>query len=298
LNNSIDDYHDLTLTFAEPPQRVISLVPSLTESLFDLGFGNTVVGITDYCIHPSEKLIGCVRIGGTKDPRVRDIITLQPDLVIANQEENSPETIYELENAGIKVWLTFPKTVRQAVDNLWVMVGIFQNKMAALRLEVLERSLDWVISASSERTKKILYFCPIWQDEEEMGNPKWMTFNRNTYMDNLLDIFGGENIFKDREKWDSDDSDEGENKRYPINRDRRYPQVTREEIISGDPDLIILPDEPFLFGETHQEIFYQIFSRCSAAKQRKILLVDGSLITWYGTRLARSLEILPSIFNQ
>jgi iron complex transport system substrate-binding protein len=296
LNSSIEDYINLKSTFVHPPERVVSLVPSLTESLFDLGFGNSVVGITDFCIHPEDKLKGLARIGGPKTLRIQDILALHPDLVIANQEENSPEAINGLREAGIIVWLTFPKTIREAVDVLWVMAGIFQSKMAALRLEILEHSLDWATAAGSERQHDIRYFCPIWQGENQDGSPWWMTFNRYTYMHDLLEKLGGINIFSNRERVDFPEGDSGKNESNEAeNRDTRYPKVSLEEIIAANPELILLPDEPFIFGEEHQKAFYQWFDQCAAAKQGRIILVDGSLITWYGTRLARALEILPSL---
>jgi ABC-type hemin transport system substrate-binding protein len=115
--------------------------------MFDLGFGDAVVGITDYCIHPVEKLAGLVRVGGVKTPRVHDIINLKPDLVLANQEENTPEAIYALQDAGITVWLTFPKTIREAVDALWVMAGIFQSKIASASIRNFRTQPGWATAA-------------------------------------------------------------------------------------------------------------------------------------------------------
>ena len=102
-----------------PPQRIVSLVPSMTESLFNLGFGKFVVGITDYCIHPKAEVERLHRVGGPKNPRMEDILRLHPDLVIVNQEENSQQTVSELNVYGISTWLTFPKTVDEAIADLW-----------------------------------------------------------------------------------------------------------------------------------------------------------------------------------
>ena len=98
-----------------PPHRVVSLVPSMTESLFDLGFGNYLVGITDYCIHPKTEVEKLPRLGGTKNPRIDELIRLHPDLVIANKEENTQQSIQQIEDEGIPVWLTFPKTVAESI---------------------------------------------------------------------------------------------------------------------------------------------------------------------------------------
>lgn len=199
----------------------------MTESLFDLGFGDSVVGITDYCTHPSDKTQNLTRVGGVKTPRIQDILDLKPDLVLVNKEENTPDVVYDLQKAGVVVWLTFPKTIREAVDALWVMAGIYQSKIAALRLEILEHSLDWATAAGSERLHDIRYFCPIWQDVHTDGAPWWMTFNRHTYMHDLLEKLGGINIFSNRER-QSPQKNISEND-YPFQaekRDTRYPYVS------------------------------------------------------------------------
>jgi ABC-type Fe3+-hydroxamate transport system substrate-binding protein len=101
-----------------PPRRVVSLVPSMTESLFALGFGATVVGATDYCIHPAEQLEDMPRVGGPKNPDIDQVVALRPDLVFVNQEENTRQLVEALLEAGLQVWLTFPQTVDEAVDVL------------------------------------------------------------------------------------------------------------------------------------------------------------------------------------
>jgi ABC-type Fe3+-hydroxamate transport system substrate-binding protein len=188
-NLSGNGHHGKALIFERPPERVVSLVPSITESLFDLGFGSTVVGITDYCVHPAQAIQRLPRIGGPKTPRVADIVVLKPELVAANMEENPIEAVEALEAAGIKVWVTFPQTIRQSLDVLWLLVGLFHSRPAAIRLETLELTVEWAESALEDR-KPWRYFCPIWQDE--MG---WMTINRDTYVNDVLRLMGGENVF-------------------------------------------------------------------------------------------------------
>ncbi|MBW1844728.1 MAG: ABC transporter substrate-binding protein, partial [Deltaproteobacteria bacterium] len=99
-------------------ERIVSLVPSVTESLFCLGLGDRVVGITDWCVHPSHQLSGLPRVGGTKNPLVRQILELEPDLVIANREENRKRTVLALRAAGVDVWVTYPQTVQDGVTLL------------------------------------------------------------------------------------------------------------------------------------------------------------------------------------
>ncbi|MDH5605880.1 MAG: helical backbone metal receptor, partial [Anaerolineae bacterium] len=189
----------------KPPERVVSLVPSITESLFVLGFGQSVVGITDYCIYPAGQLEKCNRVRGPKNPDIEKIIELLPDVVILNQEENTKQTAEALIKVGIPVWVTIPKTVDQAIDVLRGILALFHTDAPAMQINSLQAAVDWARSAALEQDK-IRYFCPIWQGEFER-EPWWMTFNRHTYADNLLELFGGENIFSGRER------------RYPLSAD-------------------------------------------------------------------------------
>jgi iron complex transport system substrate-binding protein len=286
--------------FVGMPQRVVSLVPSLTESLFDLGFGNTVAGITDYCIHPAGKLDGLPRLGGPKNPRTDEIIALQPDLILANQEENTPHTVAALEKAGLRVWVSFPQTVRQAVQVLWDVLGIFQDSGddAPLRLKSLEAAVE-MCAAASQDASRVRYFCPIWQDQLTDGTPWWMTFNNRTYAHSVLELMGGENVFADRVRRFPLAADLGQAPADPAaaeGRDTRYPRLSVDEILAADPQLVLLPSEPFEFDKSHVRQLTDSLAETSAVRQGRLLLVDGSLITWHGTRLGRALQDLPGLF--
>lgn len=288
--------YEKLLQISEPPQRVVSLVPSLTESLFDLGLGSNVVGITDYCVNPEQALKDLPRLGGPKNPRIDDILAMEPDLVLANMEENNRQSIIALEAAGLNVWVTFPKTVREALDLLWVIIGIYSNVDAAIKLETLELTLKWAETAAQEK-KAVRYFCPIWSDRTEGGQAWWMTFNRDTYCNDVLGLMGGKNIFSARERRYPLAADLGEEEpEIAGDRDARYPRVTRTEIIAGNPEIILLPSEPFVHTEMHREGLLSLLPETAAVKSGKIYLVDGSLITWHGTRLARALQELPDLF--
>lgn len=278
------------------PQRVVSLVPSTTESLFDLGFGERVVGITDYCVHPAEKLVGLPRLGGPKNPRIPDLLALHPDLVIANQEENTSASVQALSAAGVPVWVTFPHNVHQSLKVLWQMAQLFRSQEAAAQVQLLEQNLAWEDAAASNRSK-LCYFCPIWYAETQAAQPWYMTFNKHTYCHDLLHVFGGENAFANRER------------RYPLaadlnradlqapgERDTRYPRLGLEEVRRANPQIILLPDEPFPFDERHLQQISETLSETPAVRNGRVHLVEGSLITWQGTRLARALRDLPSLF--
>ncbi|MCK4976893.1 MAG: ABC transporter substrate-binding protein [Anaerolineales bacterium] len=268
----------------------------MTESLFDLGLGDVVVGITDYCIYPAELLKNLPRVGGTKDVSEDEILDLKPDFVIANQEENSRQLVEKLEAAGIRVWVTFPKSVREMLDVLWTLTGIFQSRMAAARLETLELSLEWAQSAVIDK-RPIRYFCPIWYDKTNKGQPWWMTFNQYTYSHDLLAMVGGLNTFSQRERRHPLEADLGmEQAQDPLKRDTRYPRLLLAEIRVADPEIILLPDEPFSFEHAHRLELEALLADTAAVRNGRVYQVEGSLITWHGTRLGRALQELPSLF--
>jgi iron complex transport system substrate-binding protein len=281
---------------SRPPTRVVSLVPSITESLFDLGFGSSVVGITDFCIYPEEAVDHLPRMGGPKTPNSRAILDLRPEMVFLNQEENTPEIVSDLEKAGIPFWIFFPKTVHESLTDLWDLTGLYQSEEGGLKVHTIEMALDWMMALGQD-IPPVPYFCPIWQEEGEYGK-WWMTFNAETYTSDLLRILKGQNIFNKR------------NRRYPLSadlglgpdedptgRDVRYPRVTYDEILDACPEVILLPDEPYLYTEKERHQFFEWFSDTPAAINGHIYLVDGSFLSWPGTRLARALSELSGIFE-
>jgi iron complex transport system substrate-binding protein len=279
-----------------PPRRVVSLVPSLTESFFDLGFGDCVIGITDYCIHPADQLGGVMRVGGPKNPKIEQILKLNPDLVVANQEENSQATIVELNQHLIPVWLTFPVSVVEAFGDLWNLARLFRNVQAMNQIRGLEKSLEYLQMAALDLPKKRT-FCPIWQEKTEEGAAWWMTFNRETYSSDLITILGGENVFGDRKRRYPITADLGlAPEAKPGNRDTRYPRVRLEEVIQMNPELILLPDEPYAFGPDDARYLQSAIER-TLDHPVKVVLVEGSLITWPGTRIGKAFECLPDLFS-
>lgn len=277
---------------SEPPQRVVSLVPSVTESLFDLNLGSRLVAVTDYCIYPAEGVAKLPKIGGTKNPDIERIIALRPDLVIANAEENRREDIEALKAAGLAVWVTFPKTVRDAFNLLWNIMHVFDDGTMIERIRSIEWVADWLERMSEARETPCRVFVPIWLDP-------LMTFNADTYAHDLLRLCGGTNVFAERERKYPLKADLGEAEAYPADdpriagRDTRYPRVTMEEVEAAQPDIILLPSEPFRFTEAHIPLFAAL--DVPAARNQRIILVDGSLLTWHGTRIGHALNTLPGL---
>ena len=283
--------------FDHTPQTVVSLVPSMTESLFDLNLGGRLLARTDYCIYPEDKVQAVPTLGGTKNPDIQRIIALAPDIVISNQEENRKEDVEALRAAGITVWLTFPRTVADVFKILWDTMYLFDETSMSARVRLIEYTYDWVsnISAAKEADDPTTVFVPIWHDP-------LMTINANTYMHDLLRVVGGTNVFAERERRYPLKADIGEADAYAADdpraagRDTRYPRVTWDEVQAAQPDVILLPSEPFHYSSEHLPAFEQL--DVPAAHNKRVHLVDGSYLSWHGTRLAYALDALPKLFQE
>lgn len=276
------------------PERVVSLVPSITESLFDLGLGSSLVGITDYCIHPAETLRGVPRLGGTKNPRIDEIIDLQPDLVFANQEENTAAAVGALRAGGLQVLVHFPLTARQAIADLEGIAALYADTGALGRVAELAERLA---AAQTRQTHiaPVRVFCPIWQDLDGL-RPWWMTFNQETFTHDILRLCGFDNVFAGRERRYPLAADLGQALARPAgSRDTRYPRVTREEILAAQPEMILLPSEPYEYTAVHRTLFRETFAGTPAADAERIINLDGSLLTWPGTRLGKALDYLSRL---
>ncbi len=289
--------HSTLLVFTRAPQRVVSLVPSMTDTLVELGVGASLVGVTDYCRVPAELEGQVRRVGGTRTADPTLIQALSPDIVMANQEENERALVEGLEGDGVRVWVTFPRSVREALDVLWLVIELFRIPRSAPRLQVLEATLEWTMLAAAE-SRRPRVFCPIWHDRTAGGEPWWMTFNAGAYAHDVLWVCGGENAFATRERQYPLEADLGltpaEN---AAGRDTRYPRVGPEEVLAAQPEVILLPDEPFHFDEADERMLRESLAATPAAQANRIHRVDGTLVTWHGTRLGKALADLPALFQ-
>ena len=230
-----------------PPRRVVSLVPSLTETLFALGAGEQVVGITDYCIFPEG--LQLPRVGGTKNPRVEEIRALAPDLVHMNMEENLRRHA-EAISSFAKVHVTEPKSVDDVVT-LIEHLGLLHGREAKGRHFARELADE---QASMPR-RPFTFACPIWK------NP-WMWCGGDTYVSRLVEAAGGTNVAAHLQ---------------------RYPALSLEEVLALRPDIIFLPDEPYLFTND---------DAAAIAGPKVIGPFPGHLFTWHGTRTLLGLRFL------
>ncbi len=308
METGTSDWLEYLDTLNMVPRRVVSLVPSLTESLFELGWGEHLVGVTDYCRYPENEVAKLPRLGGTKTPRVQEIIDLLPDLVIANREENDQKAVEALLHANIPTWVTFPQNITEALALLYALARLYRSPAASQRIKTLETAVEWT-QAASAGTAGFTYFCPIWQGESQDGQRWWMTFNQHTYSHSLLALCGGRNLFGTRVRrypFSANPASAGEETgeiqpaptiEDPGGRDTRYPGVSLSEVQSANPDVILLPDEPFPFSRGHKEEIETLLAGTPAVIHGRVYLVDGSLITWFGTRLALSIQSLPAFFT-
>jgi len=287
--------HTVVLTFTRAPARVVSLVPSMTESLIDLGVHQSLVGVTDYCPMPPGPEGTVARVGGTRAPRLDDIVALRPELVLANQEENSRASVEALEARGLQVWVTFPRRIDEALRILWTLIELFRIPRAAARIKTLEVTLEWA-SRAAGADPGVRTFCPIWASDPGADPAWWMTFNHHTYADDVLGVSGGVNVFAERERRYPLDADLGlAPSEDPGDRDTRYPRVTVGEVVAAAPELILLPSEPYAFGSDDAARIRDLLAETPAVRSGRVVPVDGSLLTWHGTRLARALAELPSL---
>jgi ABC-type hemin transport system substrate-binding protein len=246
-------------------RRIVSLVPSLTEALFALGLGDRVVGVTDWCVHPEHAVARLPKVGGTKNPSRERILELRPDLVIANREENRRRDVQRLEAAGVRVLVTYPRTAREAVAVLAELAAIGDPDAAHPLVESARACVER--AEASLPAEPVPVFCPIWK-------APWMAVGADTYAGDLLRVCGGRNVFGAR-------------------RERRYPIVETGDIVAAAPEVILLPDEPYRFGP--REVAELAALDLPAARSRRIHLVDGTLVSWYGPRTERAIRELSSL---
>ncbi|MEO6681680.1 MAG: helical backbone metal receptor [Ginsengibacter sp.] len=243
--------------------RIISLVPSQTELLFDLGLESEVVGITKFCVHPQIWFETKTRIGGTKDINFDRIHSLKPDLIIANKEENVKEQIEELA-LDYDVWVTDVNTLEEALQMIQDMGEITRKEEASfiLQKEILEKFVDLQGQPNLKKPVRAAYF--IWRKP-------YMVAAGDTFINNLLPYCGVENVFS---------------------KESRYPEVELKSLKAKKCELILLSSEPYPFKEKHQKEIEDVLPGI------KVHLVDGEMFSWYGSRLTLAAGYLKELKQQ
>jgi len=244
------------LELSSVPKRIISLVPSQTELLYDLGLRDEVVGITKFCIHPEEWFRTKMRVGGTKKIDFEKIKALQPDLIIGNKEENAQEQIGQLMKE-YNVWMSDICTLKDALGMIAAFGALLGKNQEAthikLQIESSFHQLDFQQPTTNNQQLKAAYF--IWK------NP-YMVAGHDTFINEMLKCCGLQNVFTGRTS--------------------RYPEITDAEIVAASPDVILLSSEPYPFKEQHIQEFRTLLPNA------EIMTVDGELFSWYGSRLLKA----------
>ncbi len=245
------------VTLAYPPQRIVSLVPSQTELLFDLGLEEQVKGITKFCEHPGAWRKDKVIVGGTKKVRHDVIGELKPDLIIGNKEENSKEDIEELQQK-YAVWMSDIVTLEDAMTMIWLVAELTDKINKG---ESIISKINRAFQSIRQRRGSVLYL--IWM------NP-WMGAGSNTFIDSMLVQMGFANVLRELQ---------------------RYPELLAEQIRELNPEYVLLSSEPFPFEEKHIVALKEILPKA------KIMLVDGQYFSWYGSRLVCAPDYFQSLFG-
>ncbi len=233
--------------------RIVSLCPSLTELVFDLGLGESLVGITRYCVHPAAGVAAVEKVGGTKDPDVARIVALAPDLVLMNREENRVEDGRALEAAGLRCHASLPRTIPETA----AMVRSIGAALA--RPEAAER-IAGEIEVRAERVRAAAAGRPPVRFAYLVWRKPWMAVNADTFAHALLALAGGVNVFADRPE--------------------RYPEIEAGELAAADPALVLLGTEPFPFGDRHAAELAAL----TGLEHDRFRIADGEYLSWHGSR--------------
>jgi ABC-type Fe3+-hydroxamate transport system substrate-binding protein len=233
------------------PRRIISIVPSQTELLFDLGLDAEIAGVTKFCIHPAEKVNQKVKIGGTKALNISQVKEINPDLIIGNKEENEREQIEELMQY-FPVWMSDISNLDEAISMI-KQVGEITGK-ASGAITIADRVIQQFNKLPFKQSgHRVAYF--IWRKP-------YIVAGKGTFIDDMLTRCGFISAFETT----------------------RYPEVNNEQIIAAKPDVVLLSSEPYPFKHKHVREFESLLPHA------KVRLVDGELFSWYGSRLLKAPE--------
>jgi iron complex transport system substrate-binding protein len=246
--------------------RIISLCPSLTETVFALARGEHLVGITKFCTHPADGVRAVEKVGGTKDPNIKRILELRPTIVLMNEEENRLEDANELRKNGILVLSSLPRSTYEVARMVQSLGGVLDSMEPAekLALEIESRTQRVVQSSAGKEVVGWVYL--IWKKPV-------MAVNRNTFISELLTQAGSQNLV--------------------ANKSSRYPQINMQDLATINPQRIFLSSEPFHFKQQHAEEF----AAESGLPLDRFQLVDGKLLSWHGASTPVAIDYAASLID-
>ena len=257
-----------SVQLAVAPARIVSLVPSLTETLFAIGAGAAVVGVTRWCEEPAAAVAALPKVGGTKNPDLARIRDLAPDVVVMNAEENRRDDFEALAASGVAVFVTEPKTVADGVRSIEQLGAITGCVESAAALAAEQAAALRAAAGVDAGRRPVRYFCPIWRKP-------WMAFNADTYAHDVLRVAGGANVCAAAPA--------------------RYPTVELDAIAAAAPEVVLLPDEPYAFGERDRPALAPL-ADTPALRHGRVHFVDGKALAWYGPRIASALATFTALF--
>lgn len=234
------------------PRRIISIVPSQTELLFHYGLSNEVIGITKFCVHPEEWFRSKIRIGGTKQLNLQLIQSLQPDLVLANKEENVKEQV-EAIASFCPVWCSDIATLTDAF-NMMATIGTLTGKESNARATIQTIQNKFSVLSTTDKPVRAAYL--IWQKP-------YMTVGGDTFIHTMMETARLQNVFEKR---------------------IRYPEVSMQELVNAEPEVILFSSEPFPFKQNHLKLFAHEWQKIIVSMPH-LKIVDGELLSWYGSRM-------------
>jgi ABC-type Fe3+-hydroxamate transport system substrate-binding protein len=259
LEHPVVDGRGHVVTLGHPPERIVSLVPSATETIHDFGCAERVVGITKWCVSPRPWVDGIQKVGGTKDVDIDRVRGLAPDLVVGNCEENTRE-IFEAIEAFAPVYAPFPRDVDQAISDIRDLARLLAVPEAG------GRWLERIRAARGALPKdRFSYAYLIWRKP-------WMAVSNDTFIAAMLSEIGGSNAVDDA----VDDAIE------------RFPALSAEQLAGADPDVVLLSSEPMRFLPRHADEL----SDCTGLPRERFRFVDGAHCSWHGTRMAAAFDYL------
>lgn len=247
--------------------RIVSLCPSLTELVFDLGAGDELVARTKFCVHPAGEVDRVEKVGGTKNPKIARIIELQPDVVLMNEEENRREDADFLRNAGVKVEASMPRDAADTARMVRSIAHVLARAAAGERIaQDIESRADRV-RKSAANASEVSYAYLIWRKP-------WMTVSNDTFVSGMLGLAGGRNVFGGVAE--------------------RYPEIGTADLASANPDVILLSSEPFPFAQKHAQELEEL----TGLPQERMQLVDGELLSWHGSRTPRGIDYAERVIEE
>ncbi len=256
------DQLNRTIQLQKTPKRIVSLVPSQTELLVDLGLEASIVGITKFCIHPKHLRMSKVVVGGTKQINIDKVKVLRPDIILCNKEENTKAIIESLGDvASIHISDIYNLNDSYELIKMYGEIFKVKEKASALIANIQNEREDFQNQLQNRGKLKVAYF--IWK------NP-WMIAASSTFIDIMINEAGFVNVFED---------------------EKRYPEINLNNSKLKEADIVFLSSEPYPFKEKH------ILELKAHFPETKIQIVDGELFSWYGSRLQKSYSYFEKLHN-